>query len=122
IRERADDPSFGSIAIVRRSALDLRNNVKNASYGYVNVLRIETSQALAEAFQILDSPDLKAQFGAETAWDMIELVMWQYFHRSVAASAMNRMAVSGRSVLQWLAPPFVLARGPGLFGGQRVPL
>ena len=95
IRERASDPSFGSIAIVRRAALDLRNNVKNSSYGYVNVLRIETSQALAEAFQILDSPDLKAQFGAETPWDMIELVMWQYFHRAVAASAMNRMAVSG---------------------------
>src|SRR5262245_51657271 len=28
IRERAYDPSFGSIAIVRRSGLDLRNNLK----------------------------------------------------------------------------------------------
>ncbi|HXW78501.1 MAG TPA: hypothetical protein VEJ84_03330, partial [Acidimicrobiales bacterium] len=44
IRERATDPTFGSIAIVRRAALDLRNNVKNSSYGYVNVMRIETSQ------------------------------------------------------------------------------
>jgi hypothetical protein len=122
IRERANDPSFGSIAIVRRAALDLRNNVKNSSYGYVNVLRIETSQALAEAFQILDSPDLKAQFGAETAWDMIELVMWQYFHRSVAASAMNRMAVSGRSVLQWLAQPFVLTSDRRMFEAKLYPI
>jgi hypothetical protein len=122
IRERANDPSFGSAALVRRAALDLRNNVKNSSYGYVNVLRIETSQALAEAFQILDSPDLKAQFGAETPWDMIELVMWQYFHQSVAASAMNRMAVSGRSVLQWLAQPHVLTSDRRMFEAKLQPV
>ena len=35
--------------------------------------------------------------------------MWQYFHRAVAASALNRMAVTGRDILQWLAEPYVLA-------------
>jgi hypothetical protein len=108
IRERATDPTFGSIAIVRRAGLDLRNNVKNSSYGYVNVMRIETSQALAEAFAILSSDDVRAQFGAETPWDTVELVMWQYFHRAIAASALNRMAVTGRAILQWLAEPYVL--------------
>jgi hypothetical protein len=108
IRERATDPTFGSIAIVRRAALDLRNNLKNSSYGYINVLRVETSQALAEAFRVLEAPDLKAQFGANNAWDVIELVLWQYFHESVNASAMNRMAVSGREIIRWLAEPFVL--------------
>lgn len=115
IRERAHDPSFGSVALVRTAALNLRNNVKNSSYGWVNVLRIETSQALAEAFQILDAPDLKAQFGAETQWDMIELVMWQYFQRAVPASAMSRMAVNGRSILQWLAQPHVLTTDRRMF-------
>src|SRR2546421_3400308 len=105
IRERAQDPTFGSMAIVRRTGLDLRNNIKNSSYGYVNVLRIETSQALAEAFTILGSDDVRAQFGAETPWDTVELVMWQYFHRAIAASALNRMAVTGRAILQWLAQP-----------------
>ena len=108
IRERATDPSFGSRATVMRAALDVRSNVKNSSYGYVNVLRIETSQALAEAFRVLEAPDIRAQFGAESAWDTIELVMWQYFGRPVAASAMNRMAVTGREILRWLAEPFVL--------------
>lgn len=108
IRDRATDPTFGSIAIVRRAGLDLRNNLKNSSYGYINVLRVETSQALAEAFQVLDASDVKSQLGAESAWDVIELVMWQYFHRSVHASTMNRMAVSGRKVLEWLAEPYVL--------------
>jgi hypothetical protein len=111
VRERANDPTFGSMAIVRRAGLDLRNNTKNASYGYVNVLRVETSQTLAECFKILDAPDLKAQFGANNAWEMIELVLWQYFHESVHASTMNRMAVSGREILRWLAEPYVLQKG-----------
>jgi hypothetical protein len=108
IRHNATDPTFGSMAIVRRSGLDLRNNLKNSTYGYINLLRIETSQALAECFAILDAPDLRAQFGADNAWDMIELVMWQYFHETVHASTMNRMAVSGRDILQWLAEPYIL--------------
>jgi hypothetical protein len=108
IRSNATDPTFGSIAIVRRAGLDLRNNVKNSSYGFVNVLRVETGQALDEAFTVLDAPDLRAQFGAENPWDLIELVMWQYFGRAVHASTMNRMAVAGRAVLRWLAEPYVL--------------
>ena len=108
IRERATDPTFGSIAIVRRAALDLRNNLKNSSYGYINVLRVETSQALTEAFKVLEAPDVKEQFGASNAWDVIELVLWQYFHQSVNASTMNRMAVSGREIIRWLAEPYVL--------------
>jgi hypothetical protein len=39
MRERAYDPSFGSIAVVRRAGLDLRNNLKFMSYGHLNVLR-----------------------------------------------------------------------------------
>ena len=39
IRERAYDPSFGSIAIVRRAGLDLRNNLKWLSFGHLNVMR-----------------------------------------------------------------------------------
>jgi hypothetical protein len=107
IRNRATDPTFGSIAIVRRAGLDLRNNVKNASFGYVNVLRIETSQALDEAFDILEAPDVRAQFGADNAWDVIELVQWQYFQRAIHASPMNKMAVAGREILKWLSQPYV---------------
>ncbi|MFZ0032164.1 MAG: hypothetical protein WAK84_09865 [Candidatus Cybelea sp.] len=110
IRQRAQDPSFGSIAIVRRAALDLRNNLKNSSYGNVSVMRVETSQALAEAFKVLESPDLRAQFGAENAWDLLELVLWQYFGKSVQASTINRMAGSGREIIRWLSGPYVLKK------------
>jgi hypothetical protein len=78
-------------------------------------MRIETSQALAEAFEILSADDVRAQFGAETPWDTIELVIWQYFHRAVAASTMNRMAVTGRAILQWLSEPYVLTTDRQIF-------
>ncbi len=110
IREKATDPTFGSIAIVRRAGLDLRNNLKNSAYGYINVLRVETSQTLAEAFRVLEASDVRAQFGADNAWELIELVLWQYFHESVHASTMNRMAVTGRDIIRWLAEPFVLQK------------
>src|SRR5439155_9168890 len=66
IRERAYDPSFGSIAIVRRAGLDLRNNLKFTSYGHINVLRVEVMQLLEEAFRILGSDDVKNLFRADT--------------------------------------------------------
>jgi hypothetical protein len=60
IRERAYDPSFGSIAIVRRAGLDLRNNLKWLSFGHLNVLRVEVMQLLEEAFKILNSRGCQA--------------------------------------------------------------
>lgn len=108
VREGGTDLTFGSIAIVRRSGLDLRNNVKNSSYGFVNVLRIEASQALAEAFTVLNAPDVRNQFGTRDAWETIEQLNWQYFHRTVYASTVNRMAVTGRLMLKWLSERFIL--------------
>lgn len=108
IRERNYDPSFGSIAVVRRAGLDLRNNVKYTSYGNLNVLRVEVMQLLDEAFRILDADDVKRLFGAETAWDVVEDVVVNHFHEPLATSPRQRMAVTGREVLRWLAQPHVL--------------
>lgn len=109
IRPRATDPSFGSIAVVRRSGLDLRNNLKHASYGHVNILRIEVLQLLDEAFRILGTQDVRHLFGADNAWDVLEEIMRQYFNQpQITASQRNRMAEAGRDVLQWLAKPYIL--------------
>jgi hypothetical protein len=108
IRERAYDPSFGSIAIVRRAGLDLRNNLKFMSYGHLNVLRVEVMQLLDEAFRILDAEDIKKQFGADTAWDVIENILVRYFNERLVTSPRQNMAVAGRQVLRWLAQPHVL--------------
>jgi hypothetical protein len=108
LRERAYDPSFGSIAIVRRAGLDLRNNLKFMSYGHLNVLRVEVMQLLDEAFRILEADDIKKQFGADTAWDVIENILVRYFNERLVTSPRQGMAVAGRNVLRWLAQPHVL--------------
>jgi hypothetical protein len=108
IRERAYDPSFGSVAIVRRSGLDLRNNLKWLSFGDVNVLRVEVMQLLEEAFKILDAPDVKHLFGADNAWDVIEEVLVRYFKERLVTSPRQRMGVTGREVLRWLSQPHIL--------------
>ncbi len=108
IRERAYDPSFGSIAIVRRSGLDLRNNLKWLSYGHLNVLRVEVMQLLEEAFKILNSEDIKRLFGADNAWDVVEEVLIRYFNERLVTSPRQRMGVTGREILRWLAQDHIL--------------
>ena len=108
IRERAFDPTFGSIATVRRAGLDLRNDLKFASYGNLNVLRVEVMQLLDEAFRILNADDVKRLFGADSAWDVIEEILTHYFNEKLETSPRQRMAVTGRDILRWLAQPHIL--------------
>src|SRR6516225_3407398 len=108
VRERAYDPSFGSIAIVRRAGLDLRNNLKWLSFGHLNVMRVEVMQLLEEAFKILDSDDVKRLFGADNAWDVVEEVLIRYFNERLVTSPRQRMGVTAREILRWLAQPHIL--------------
>ena len=118
IRERSDDPSFGSIATVRRAGLDLRNNLKWASYGHVNVMRVEVMQVLEESFRVLNADDIKSQFGAENAWDVIEEVLTRYFKETITSSTRQRMGVTGREILRWLGNKFILQSGRTQFEAE----
>jgi hypothetical protein len=115
MRERAYDPAYGSIAVVRRAGLDLRNNVKFMSFGHINVLRVEVMQLLDEAFRILDAEDTKNVFGAGSPWDVVEEVLTRYFNARLITSPRQRMAVTGRNILRWLAQPHVLQKQRGAF-------
>ena len=108
MRTGAFDPSFGSIAIVRRSGLDLRNNLKYTSYGHLNVMRVELMQLLEDAFKILNASDVKNLFGADNAWDVVEEVLVRYFNERLVTSPRQRMAVTGREILRWLAQGHIL--------------
>src|ERR1700757_1312115 len=108
IRERAYDPSFGSIAIVRRAGLDLRNNLKWLSFGHLNVMRVEVMQLLEESFKILNADDVKRLFGADNAWDVVEEVLIRYFNERLVTSPRQRMGVTGREILRWLAQDHIL--------------
>jgi hypothetical protein len=117
IRERAYDPSFGSVAVVRRAGLDMRNNLKFMSYGHLNVMRVEVMQLLDEAFRILNSDDVKRQFGADNAWDVVEEVLVRHFNERLVTSPRQRMAVAGREILRWLAQPHILQTQRAQFEG-----
>lgn len=108
IRERAYDPSFGSISNVRRAGLDLRNNLKFSSYGHLNVLRVEVMQLLEESFRILNSEDIRRLYGADNAWDVIEEILIRYFKEQLSTSARQRMAIAGREVIRWLSTAHIL--------------
>jgi hypothetical protein len=115
VRERAYDPSFGSIAIVRRAGLDLRNNLKFTSFGHLNVLRVEVMQLLEEAFKILGAEDVKNLFGTDNAWDTVEEILVRYFNERLVTSPRQRMGVAGREVLRWLAQPHIMKMQRGQF-------
>lgn len=102
------DPSFGSIAIVRRAGLDLRANLKHASYGDANVLTVELLQLLSAAFTILGAQDVMRQFGSDNAWDTLEEVLNRYLGERIVASQRSRMATAGREIIRWLAQPHIL--------------
>jgi hypothetical protein len=117
VRERAYDPSFGSIAIVRRAGLDLRNNLKFTAFGHVNVMRVEVMQLLEEAFRILNADDVKNLFGVQSAWEAVEEILVRYFNERLVTSPRQRMAVAGREVLRWLAQPHIMKMQRGPFEG-----
>lgn len=108
IRERAHDPSFGSISVVRRAGLDLRNNLKHASYGHLNVMRVEVMQLLEEAFRIVESEDVRRLFGADNGWDTVEELLSRHFNQPFVTSPRQRMAVAGREILRWLGQTHLL--------------
>ncbi|WP_300527280.1 hypothetical protein [Maricaulis sp.] len=100
--------TFGSMAVVRRAGLDLRHNLKQASYGNVAVLRSEVMVLLRDAFEILNAPDITRLFGADTGWDVLEEVLKRHLHERPVTSQRNRLAVTGRDILRWLAEDYVL--------------
>lgn len=115
VRERAYDPSFGSIAIVRRAGLDLRNNLKFTSFGHLNVMRVEVMQLLEEAFKILGAPDVRSLFGTDNAWDTVEEILVRYFNERLVTSPRQRMGVAGREILRWVAQPHIMKMQRGQF-------
>jgi hypothetical protein len=111
VRPNGRDLTFGSIAVVRRAGLDLRANMKHASYGHLNVLAAEISQLLERAFVILEADDVKRLFGADNAWDTLEEVLERYLGERNVASQRSRMGFSGREIIRWLAQGHILTTG-----------
>lgn len=100
--------NFGSMSVVRRAGLDLRHNLKQVSYGHISVLRSEVMVLLRDAFDILNSDDIKRIFGAATGWEVMEDVLKQHLREQPLTSQRHRMAVTGRDIIRWLGEDYLL--------------
>lgn len=107
---------FGSVATVQRIGLDLRYALDRSTYGNIFSLAMETGHHLKTVLQLLDAPDIKKAFDANTKWDVVEIVSNRYLGGVAEPSQRAKMAESGRRILQFVADnDFKTAIDPILF-------
>jgi hypothetical protein len=107
---------FGSVATVQRIGLDLRYALDRSTYGNIFSLTMETGHYLKQVLQLLDAPDIKKAFDANTKWDVVEIVSNRYLGGIAEPSQRAKMAESGRRILQFIADnDFKTAIDPILF-------
>ena len=94
---------FGSHGTIQRIGLDLRYALDRSTYGNIFALTIETGHYLKTVLELLDTPDIKKAFDANTKWDVIEFVSNRYLGGMAEPSQRAKMAESGRRLLQFVA-------------------
>ena len=111
-----DQRPFGSISTIQRIGLDLRYALDRSTYGNIFALSMETGHYLVQVLKLLDSPDIKKAFDANTKWDVLEIVSNQHLGGVAEPSQRAKMAESGRRLLQFVADhDFKTATDPILF-------
>jgi hypothetical protein len=111
-----DQRPFGSIGTIQRIGLDLRYALDRSTYGNIFSLAMETGHYLKTVLQLLDAPDIKKAFDANTKWDVVEIVANRHLGGVAEPSQRAKMAESGRRILQFVADnDFKTAIDPILF-------
>jgi hypothetical protein len=111
-----DQRPFGSVATVQRIGLDLRYALDRTTYGNIFSLAMETGHYLRTVLKLLDAPDIKKAFDANTKWDVVEAVARRHLGGAIDLSQRAKMAESGRRILQFVADnDFKTAIDPVLF-------
>lgn len=101
--QQINDRPFASLSTVQRVGTDLRYQLDRASYGNILALTQEVGQYLQQIFELLDAPDIKKSFDANTKWDVIETVANRFLGGSAEMSQRAKMAEAGRRILQYIA-------------------
>lgn len=118
-----DQRPFGSVATVQRIGLDLRYSLDRASYGNLFALAMETGHYLRTVLKLLDTPDIKKAFDANTKWDVVEAVVNRHLGGAADLSQRAKMAESGRRILKFVADnAFKTAIDPILFQSVMRPM
>ena len=114
---------FGSIGTVQRIGLDLRYALDRATYGNIYALSVETGHYLKQVLALLDAPDIKKAFDANTKWNVVEVISERYLGGMAEISQRAKMAESGRRMLQFVADQdFKTAVDPLLFQSEMRPM
>jgi hypothetical protein len=98
-----NDRPFAALATVQRIGTDLRYQLDRASYGNILALTREVGAYLQQIFELLEAPDIKKSFDANTKWDVIEAVAQRHLGGAFDMSQRAKMAEAGRRVLQYVA-------------------
>ncbi len=98
-----DQRPFGSVGTIQRIGLDLRYALDRSTYGNIFSLAMEVGHHLVEILKLLDCPDIKKAFDANTKWDVVEIVSNRYLGGVAEPSQRAKMAESGRRILQFVA-------------------
>ncbi|MEN8782115.1 MAG: hypothetical protein ABF292_13520 [Desulfobacterales bacterium] len=117
-----DQRPFGSVATIQRLGLDLRYALDRASYGNILALTNEAGHYLKTILNLLDSPDLRKSFDANTKWDVVEAVCNRYLGGAIELSQRAKMAESGRRILLWVSDnDFQTTMDPIMFQSEARP-
>jgi len=98
-----NDRPFAALSEVQRIGTDLRYQLDRATYGNILALTRETGQYLQQVFDLLDAPDIRRSFDANTKWDVIEAVATRHLGGASEMSQRAKMGESGRRVLTYVA-------------------
>jgi hypothetical protein len=114
---------FGSVATIQRLGLDLRYALDRATYGNIYALAMETGHYLKQVLNLLNAPDIKKAFDANTRWNVVEIVSQRYLGGMAEISQRAKMAESGRRILQFVADhDFKTGIDPLLFQSEMRPM
>jgi hypothetical protein len=113
---------FGSQATIQRLGTDLRWGLDRATYGNLYALTVETGNYLKVILDMLETPDIKRAFDANTKWDVIEFVSERYLGGQAEISQRVKMADAGRRLLEFVAADPFATRDFSLFQAQIQPL
>jgi hypothetical protein len=114
---------FGSVATVQRLGLDLRYALDRATYGNIYAVAMETGHYLRQVLNLLDAPDIKKAFDANTKWNVVEIVSQRYLGGMAEISQRAKMGESGRRILQFVADhDFKTGIDPLLFQSEMRPM
>jgi hypothetical protein len=113
---------FGSQATIQRLGTDLRWGLDRATYGNVYALTVEVGNYLKVILEMLETPDIKKAFDANTKWDVIEFVSERHLGGQAEISQRVKMADAGRRLLEFIADEPFSTREFSLFQTQVQPL